>query len=288
MRILGPFAIVAALAVAACPGEVTDPPEGGGGAGGDAPVYGDSACGLCVATACSGAIDHCAADPECAAHLSCLRACPLDASGDAAPACEAACPAPTTSAGQNALVALTSCRSIGAGAQCEACGREAMGHPLLDQICKEPTANDACARCEEERCCETRCEAACQGYVSCMQGCGGQASCQNECAANHPEGVAELGRWLGCQVPLCRDVCTSLVPGPCLACGLEHCAHQFADCFASPDCYLRFFCGTQCDETSCYAACDAAYPNADALFGAFLLCVGEHCIGGPCDGAGDF
>jgi hypothetical protein len=287
MRFFGlpSFTIVALLSLAACPGEVAES-EGEAGAA-PAVAYGDSACGLCVAEACSDTIEVCAADPECAAHLSCLLGCPIDASGDADLDCVAGCPAPTTVTGQNALTALTTCRQNGDGAACVDCGHPPAGHPLLDQSCEPPTAVNACDRCEEELCCETRCELACQGYVSCMQTCGGAAACQDGCAASHPEGVGEFARWLGCQVPLCRDHCTSLVPGPCLECGLVNCPHQFADCFSSPACYLRFLCGTRCDSAACYQACDAQYPEADALFGAFLLCVGESCIGGPCDGGGE-
>jgi hypothetical protein len=31
-------------------------------------------------------------------------------------------------------------------------------------------------------------------------------------------------------------------------------------------------------------ACDAQYPDADPFFGAFLLCVGDSCLGTACSG----
>ena len=117
-----------------------------------------------------------------------------------------------------------------------------------------------------------------------MQTCGGMIDCEDGCAAANPAGVQELSRWLGCQVPLCGDVCASLVPGPCLECGLEHCANQFADCFAQPECFLRFRCGSLCGDDACFLACDDKYPESEALFSAFLVCVGQHCLGGPCSG----
>jgi hypothetical protein len=275
--------MVAALSLAACP-EVKQGDSGTGGAGGATLLYAESPCGVCVAEVCAGQIDLCAAEPECAAALECLRACPLAPSGDADPACEASCPLPSSETAANALTTLTTCRVNGVGATCEACGHPPTGHPLLNQMCEPPTAIDACDRCEEEFCCETRCDAACEDYASCMQGCGNDPSCQDGCAASHPEGVAELGRWLGCQVPLCGDVCMSLIPGPCLGCGVENCPNQFADCFANADCFLRFFCGTRCDTTDCYLDCDAQYPEASALFGALLLCIGNECSGGSCSG----
>lgn len=283
MRIIGlpTFGILAALFSSACPGDVED----SGGGGRETPTtYRESACGGCVSASCSVSIEGCAADPECAAFLSCLDDCPIATGGDADEACEAACPQPAAATGQNALTALASCRTLGAGAECPACGHPPEGHPLLEQACAPPTASDACDRCEEERCCETRCDAACQGYVSCMQTCGAEATCEDGCAASHPEGVAAFGLWLGCQVPLCRDHCKTIVPGPCLECGLVHCSPQFADCFSTPSCYLRFLCGTRCSTAECYQACDTQFAEANALFGALLLCIGDNCIGGPCSG----
>lgn len=277
--------MVAALSLAACPQEQRDGPGSTGGGGASAvTLWAESPCGLCVSEACAGEIDLCAAEPECAASYECLLACPVAQTGDAEPGCASGCPVPTDVAAAGALTALTTCRLNGDGAACEACGHTPTGHPLLEQMCSAPTATDPCDHCEEEKCCQTRCDQACQAYAGCMQGCGGLASCQDQCAVDHPEGVAELGRWLGCQVPLCGDVCMSIVPGPCLSCGVDNCPLQFADCFSDPTCFLRFFCGTRCDTVACYQACDEQYAEANALFGALLLCIGEACSGGPCGG----
>lgn len=279
--------IVAGLALAACPDTTelpSDDDTGTGGQGGAQTLYADSPCGLCVGEACASQVAACAAEPECASALECLYACPIDATGNADPACEAACPVPTSDGPAGALAALTTCRASGDGASCEACGVVPTGHPLLNQTCGEPVSADACTACEEEHCCETRCNGPCQGYITCMQGCGGEVSCQDGCAAAHVEGVAEFGRWLACQLPHCRDYCQSLIPGPCLECGLVHCADEYADCFGNASCYLRFWCGFNCDSHACYQACDAKYPEANALMGAWLLCVGDNCLGGPCDG----
>jgi hypothetical protein len=282
------FVMVAALALAACP-DTTALPDGSGGqggAGGAATVitWAASDCGICVEQACAGQVTNCAAEPECAARLECLRACPIGENGDADLACEAACPMPTAAGAANAVTALDGCRLMGDGANCEACGHAPTGHPILDQTCAPPTAPGDCDACEEEFCCETRCLDLCQDYIGCMQGCNGETTCQDGCAASHPDGVTEFGRWLACQLPHCRDVCTSLIPGPCLDCGIEQCPNPFADCFANASCFLRFFCGTQCDTVACYDACDAQYPEAGALMGALLLCVSDECTGGACDG----
>src|SRR5262245_20736794 len=111
------------------------------------PTWGASACAACVGTGCRTELDACSRDPSCAAHLSCLRACPPGPKGDVDSACEAGCPAVSGSSAEAALAALRSCRKTGAGAACAACGGappDAGGdaadagcsaHPFLCQEC---------------------------------------------------------------------------------------------------------------------------------------------------------
>lgn len=278
-------AILAALSAVACPSAVEEPDPDPTGGGGTAPVrWGDSECGACVAEACAEPITACESEPECAAYVECLRDCPLVEGADAEPACEAACPIPSGAAADGARKALELCRASGPGVECASCGRAPSLHPLLSQTCASPTALDACDRCEEEFCCETRCDAECQSYVSCIQACGGMLSCEDTCNSTHAAGAQKTGSWLGCQTALC-PVCGGLVPGECFQCALDNCPNQFAACFDDRSCFLRFLCGRNCQTDACYDDCDDRYPEADALFASFLLCTGESCIGGACDGA---
>lgn len=277
-------AIVAALSAVACPSEVEGPgPDTGGGGGAEPLSWRESDCGQCVEEACASAITNCEGEPECANYVECLRACPVVEGQDAEPACEASCTMPMEAAAEGARKALQNCRTMGPGVECEACGRMSESHPLLSQACVASTAVDTCERCEEERCCETRCDADCQDYVTCMQGCQGLLTCEESCQTTFSEGAKKTGSWLGCQTALC-PVCGGLVPGMCFQCALDNCPNTFAACFDDSSCFLRFLCGRNCDSASCYDACDERYREADALFSAFLFCVGESCLGGACDG----
>jgi hypothetical protein len=118
-----------------------------------------------------------------------------------------------------------------------------------------------------------------------MQSCNDQ-TCRDACAAQWPAGVQSFGKWIGCSMPNCRDVCQRLIIGPCLECGIAKCPVQWADCMGNADCYQRFLCGTFCPDfdEACYLACDVQYPAADAFFGALLLCIGDSCLGTACEG----
>ncbi|MEM6786061.1 MAG: hypothetical protein AAF928_07380 [Myxococcota bacterium] len=284
--------VVASGAGLACPSvsssEDDDDDGGEGGRGGSVAVatFGESACGECVDDACADAVRRCESEPECVTHLGCVRACPVAPSGDVDPACEAACPSPAEAAAIAARDALSNCRTIGAGASCASCGRTPAVHPLIGQTCDPPTAVDACARCEEEFCCGTRCDAACDTYVNCIRGCGEQPACEDACASDNPAGVTSAGRWLGCQTIHCQ-VCGGIVAvEPLAECAFSECANEFAACFDNPSCFLRWVCGRTCDEDdACRLACDARFPDGLPLHESFLLCSADKCLGRAADGS---
>ena len=83
---------------------------GAGGSGGSPNQYAGTPCDTCDKTVCASEHAACAAEADCAAYLTCLGSCDLDAAGDAEASCEATC-AETHAASQAVLDEFRSCRS---------------------------------------------------------------------------------------------------------------------------------------------------------------------------------
>jgi hypothetical protein len=64
----------------------------------------------------------------------------------------------------------------------------------------------------------------------------------------------------------------------CFACEKERCCSAYQACFASADCLDYVECGADCGADSvCIADCGRAYPEGEALFGAFTTCGAALC-----------
>ncbi len=274
------------ILASACGDDAESSSKGGGGSGGSGEAYGASPCGLCVKDACAAEIDACSADPGCAQYLTCLYACPLDATGNADPACADACGVPDSSTAQAARSAVEACRAYGAGAlDCPACGISGNTHPLLNQDCPASQEVNACFKCEDEHCCETyaacKSDPECDALVTCIQACPDATydACKADCEAAHPAGVAGFGARLGCLMVLCVEPCAGVPPTPCAECVNTRCGDEFITCWSNPECYHLFDCTTPCspDDQPCFDACFAAHPAGVQDFNNYALCSTQAC-----------
>jgi hypothetical protein len=258
-----------------------------GGSGGGGSSYDQSACGLCVKEACAAEIDACAGDPGCAAYLTCLNVCGLDATGNADPACADACPTPDNSTSQAARTALEECRWHGDGAtQCAACGVTIYAHPLLNQDCPASMDPNACFACEDTHCCETyaACEAnaECDVLVQCLQACPvSDDACWSQCLADHPTGIADLGARLGCVLIYCGEqgLCNDNPLSSCERCVNTRCGDLFMTCWSDAECYLLSDCAASCPtgDGACIDGCVAAHPAGEQKFNDYSVCSTQSC-----------
>jgi hypothetical protein len=303
-RSCGPW--ILAFSLAGCgPSRASPAPSADAGADAEAAVmtFARSACGTCVAHACSSATTACGADPDCASYLTCLDGCGLGPAGDVDTACEKACPRSPSSSGAQAEQALTQCRTSGAGATCAACANDAgSGDPILHQMCAPVMDPDACHQCSRNHCCVTdatcRASADCMAYKSCFKACGSGAwddggayvagppdggSCEEMCYQPNPNGLAAFSGWLACLSVYCADIgaCGGQPQDSCAQCKNAMCGDQIAENEGTVDGFLAGGCISQCASTdvACVNACWTKYPNAKAADDALLLCVLQKCPG---------
>ena len=255
-------------------------------------TFGDSDCASCLASSCGSERATCDADPDCSSHLACVYSCPVGADGDVDTACAAGCPAPTSSAGEQARVALDACQTTGAGASCEACGtsNECGSHPVLDQCCDMAHEDDdICEVCKAERCCDTRAAAdnpSTNAYYDCVIACIDAGTlldtCFLECATTHPDGVADFAPQFACIVGPCLTDCSDAAPNACATCiSIDQCAVPTANLYADPAGFLLMACIGECGlplTTECVDACKTQYPSGAALWDAFSTCTSLSCV----------
>jgi hypothetical protein len=282
--------------------------QGGGDAStNDAPsaTFGASACGHCVATACGSAISACNATPDCQSYLACLDKCPLASDGNVDAHCAAACPAPSSNAGQQAASQLTQCRTTGAGAACASCGGTSdagtEGGLLNEHCAPAPDAGNSCRECILEQCCDARtvcesdpdCYALLNCEVDCDQGLpdeagatplppdGGMYSCDTWCNAKANPGFAKWAEYFACVNIACGGPTQCMTASMCGNCAAQHCAAQEAALYATTDGYLLYDCVNQCatGDTTCEAACFNAYPSTQSAQMALNACAQQYCPG---------
>jgi hypothetical protein len=266
-----------------------------------AQTYAGSACGMCVATACAQQEQTCNGDPQCATYLSCLGACPLDASGNALASCVSACPLPDEATGQAAQAALATCR---AGASCSACGAADAGSDAapvdagaIDAVAEAgpvdsgPTAcfqadASVCLQCDESNCCDqaTACSGStvCVNFIHCRVACEQSNSgtalegCWYGCDMQYPGGVAGYAALGTCEAVSCSGTCNDT----CDHCAVTSCTTEYTQCFATADCRAYVDCVLSCsgdDAGGCQSACGAAHPASVTPFNDFETCYANSC-----------
>lgn len=267
-----------------------------------APVHGITACGLCEAEACARDRRDCAAETTCTKYLSCADACGSIDGGSIDPACEAACPRPADPAGSAAFVALSQCRTRGAGAVCEACGGGLARYrsPLLKQVCgpapsPPPAVNvcegeeeqraklEECTKCQYERCCETRAacaaSASCSGLRNCVRVCPNlDAKATDQCHTDFAAGLPATAQNFACLSVRCAAACGA--PNACARCSNTYCGDEAAALKGSADGYLFTTCTDRCvqrDKTPCLNACIAKFPSLRQALVDALLCDAKYC-----------
>jgi hypothetical protein len=289
---------VVALCVAAasvpvgCKGPADGEPPANDGSAGSAGDAGPSAwiagaCGSCVAAECSSSRAACESDAECAAFLGCLHACPITASGDVEPACEAACPTPASASGSELYEAFSDCRR---DADCPCTGDAGPGcpHPLLCQNCPGSSTNpDACVACLQNGCCESIAScagsSACVAIQTCLAACpsspvGAYWDCELACAEQHPEGYLLIRALFACIPYHCATECVPQA-ATCLVCLNEYCAKPRTECFYDVECAHIIGCVAKCDanDIGCQSACAAQHPAAKPLYDAMIACTSNRC-----------
>lgn len=290
------LAVSAFLAVGVACSSTTSAPAGPADTGADAGqggTYGASACGTCVAAACSTAIATCNGDPTCAAHLTCLDACVVTATGDADPACEAACPAPSGSAGTSAQAGLTTCRTQGAGAACGACGvadggsdasAACVANPVLKQTCAASTQPNPCNKCQFEKCCDSVKKVFDGGpatdFGDCFLACAAHdIVCYGECEKKYPTGIKGFGEYQACLEVNCQATGACQVSSKCAECEFQKCGCELTNCKVDPSCLHINECVGSCDTPSCAAKCTDAMPAASvALYNSLSICTTQKCL----------
>jgi hypothetical protein len=265
--------------------------SGVGGTGGAGPVtYGDSDCGACVDAQCAAELTACKSEQECATYLGCLLECPTGADGNVDPACEEACPDPTSTAAVTARSQLTVCREVGPGAtQCPACGVEQEGPScsLVTATCPASAETEPCSKCEDESCCETYAAYAANpeavALKECLVGCLGiEPDCEQTCGAQHPDGIADWAARSVCLFHHCLDECLDVPPEPCEKCLYGDCIDSFCASQSTTEGWLLSACFATCEgDAACEADCVDQYPEAYEGAQEFLACgsvlCGESC-----------
>jgi hypothetical protein len=239
--------------------------------------YGESACRLCVTSACTGPLADCASDPDCAAYLACFDACGLQKNGNVNASCEARCPVGSTSSGMQGELDLSECRTSGAGALCVACGTAVSlsESPILRQECPPVDASDTCERCEDENCCETSaaCGAACQGFRKCRDDGGDYLDCKSQ----FPSGFLPAEENNACHVIFCArsDACPTIT-NPCFQCIYQYCAPEYAKLVGSVAGALAWECFAAGDSLT---ACTASSSEATEAGEPLETCLVNDCMG---------
>jgi hypothetical protein len=255
----------------------------GSGAAGSAgqKLWGTSDCGLCVKDRCASQWPACYGDPGCAAHLDCLRACPVASGGDVDLACAASCPIADSTASKHAIDALRYCRELGDAARaCTACGKGEICAPELAPTCNPSSETNACWKCEDENCCVTqlRCRdnQACLDVLACLQSCTGD-QCFENCYAEHPAGAEDFGAKLGCAANNCFDECSGQTDA-CSTCLAGNCKCENYACSTNSECRILIECKAECgSDPACWDQCEAAHPAGLKSHQAVLLCGAALC-----------
>ena len=159
-------------------------------------------------------------------------------------------------------------------------GDAARAHPVLDQTCPVSSVADACDKCSQERCCETRtaCDPECKAIFTCINTCtDGAAVCVNKCMDAHPTGAAGYSAQNACVNLYCTTPCGGKAD-PCRDCRLENCALEHVTCFADPECRRYGYCFEACTDAACDEGCRSKTTAAVVKrYDAYNACLNKRC-----------
>ncbi len=215
--------------------------------------------------ACSGQVDACLADTDCAAFVDCANKC---ADGD--DACQTKCQS-DHAAGVDVYVKIFDC----------VCATGCVTECAADALCKKPscgfTAQDpTCQTCFETKCCSQM--AACAADKDCAA-CATSANKPASCATNALYQAEQQCISTGCLTECGGSKCGfGSDDATCNTCYEEKCCSELAACAADATC-------TSCVTTSTPAASCASNP----LVKAARTCVNGSCAtacGGGAGGSG--
>ncbi len=278
--------------------------KGTGGSGGSAVVtFQKSECGTCVKASCGAALADCQSDPACASYLDCLYACPVDAKGNADPACDAACaPAQSSSESIKKRQAVAACRFYGDGAACPTCSVPTnLTSATLNQQCvARPNPPTPCRDCFWKHCCDTwdACfdgqNADCDALTDCVGACSNVVPiepCLQACHDAHPASVATLLAQQTCAISQCasdfvdpvtkKPTCDLALRDACTTCVQVTCGDPFAALLSTGPGFLTYACFEDCSTAGkgadCIAGCVASHPEAADAFFLWGSCVDYRC-----------
>ena len=291
-------ALAGVVALEACGSEIAPPSIAidGSTVEREAPVFGESMCGACVASACPSERRGCESEPGCARYLACADACPSASSGNVATECEVACARPDDPAGVAALEAWSACRIRGAGASCVSCG-PALRYLTkeLQQICSNPAPGPAprpycsgavpeaierCRKCQYQACCDSRraCDdsTGCSALRECMRDtCVGSTA---KCLADHDGGIDLAAPLYACSAVRCPDCGAE---DACSVCAYQRCGDQYFGLLGNREGFVYQQCLRDCSGDggldACRAGCRSAHPALKQQLNDYDLCVIARC-----------
>jgi hypothetical protein len=154
----------------------------------------------------------------------------------------------------------------------------------LGQVCPPFASNEACDKCIQESCCETRSALfgrdAGAALVACTQSpefVYGEDGLR-DCFDRSPDAVNDYLAHLACASHRCEAACEN-TPNECGACGNERCLPQNIACELSRDCFLAQQCGAACDVGSepCIRGCVDKYDGGAAVMNELIVCTLNSC-----------
>jgi len=163
--------------------------------------YPSPGCAACMDSKCETEARACHADSSCDPEFDCFLDCGDDG------ACRSRCA--TYYSRTDAVIGINSCREKSCAAECAtSCGNLSY------------SAED-CDKCVHATCCEIASACAknpeCTRLDVCRNNClAGSTTCPPDCEAQHPDGVADFGKWNDCTQNACAQACVTGKAWSCL------------------------------------------------------------------------
>jgi hypothetical protein len=158
-------------------------------------------CAACMDAKCVQEAQACHADSSCDPLYDCFIDCGDDAT------CRSRCA--SFFSRTDAVIGITTCREKSCAAECaNNCGNLNYNAP-------------GCGGCVHNSCCQAASDCAknpeCMRLDVCRSNClAGSTTCPPDCEAQHPDGVADYGRWLDCTQNVCGQACVTGTSWSCL------------------------------------------------------------------------